>query len=108
MANNKRIAARFAEKKCGVFSETGFDLPVIITKENGTIVSHIPFFFIGSQGNTVEESIENLKDAVELYFDGENVKELIMEKLPAPPSIEIMKISSAGKVVGAPFISIDQ
>ena len=58
------------------------ELPIITYQDEDMYVSEIPVFNIASQGKSVEESITNLKEAVELYFEGEDVKKIIAEKFP--------------------------
>ena len=45
----------------------------IITKENHLYVSHCPELDIASQGETIEEAIKNLKEAIELYIEDEDI-----------------------------------
>lgn len=63
------------------------ELPVITFPEEDMFVSEVPIFNIASQGKTVEESIKNLKEAVELYFEDEDVKKLIKDKFPFPNAV---------------------
>ncbi len=65
------------------------ELPVITYRDEGMYVSEIPIFNIASQGKNIEESISNLKEAVELYFEGEDVDKLIAEKFPQLPNAVI-------------------
>lgn len=46
----------------------------IIHEEGKWHVSWCPELDVASQGETVEEAIENLKEAVELYLEDEDVK----------------------------------
>ena len=45
---------------------------VLITKENDWYVASSLETNVVSQGKTIEESIANLKEALELYFEGNN------------------------------------
>jgi predicted RNase H-like HicB family nuclease len=60
------------------------ELPIITYHEDDMYISEVPVINVASQGKTIEESITNLKEAVELYFEGENVKKIIEEKFPIP------------------------
>ena len=53
-----------------------FRLTSIIWKEKEGYVSKCPELGVASAGDTVEEALHNLKEAVELYL--ENAKELVM------------------------------
>ena len=45
--------------------------PVFITKEKNTYIAKELFSGIASQGKTVDEALGNLKEAVELYYEGD-------------------------------------
>lgn len=49
-------------------------LSAIITKERDEYVALCPELDIASQGRTVENALEMLKEAVELYLEDEDVK----------------------------------
>jgi predicted RNase H-like HicB family nuclease len=44
--------------------------PVIITEEENWIVAKDINSEVASQGKTISEALENLKEALELYYDG--------------------------------------
>lgn len=46
----------------------------IINREGKLYVSWCPEIDIASQGKTIEEAIDNLKEAVELYLEDEDAK----------------------------------
>jgi predicted RNase H-like HicB family nuclease len=46
----------------------------VIWKENGWYVSWCPDLDIASQGKTVDEALNNLKEAIELYLEDENAQ----------------------------------
>ncbi len=56
------------------------ELPVFTYLDEDMYVSEVPFIHVASQGKTVEESLRNLKEAVELYFEDEDVEKLLKEK----------------------------
>ncbi|WP_456475094.1 type II toxin-antitoxin system HicB family antitoxin [Candidatus Pyrohabitans sp.] len=41
----------------------------VVTKGEKYYVSHCPELDIASQGKTIEEALENLKEAIELYLE---------------------------------------
>lgn len=44
-------------------------LTAIIQSEDGGYVSHCPELDIASQGDTIEEARENLREAISLFFE---------------------------------------
>jgi len=46
-------------------------LSAIISKEDGEYVALCPEFDVASQGDSIEEALANLKEAVELYLEDE-------------------------------------
>jgi predicted RNase H-like HicB family nuclease len=44
--------------------------PVIITEEENWIVAKDINSEVASQGKTISEALDNLKEALELYYDG--------------------------------------
>ncbi len=55
-------------------------LTAIIEREESGYVSLCPEFDIASQGNTIEEARQNLREAIELFFETASPKE-IQERL---------------------------
>jgi predicted RNase H-like HicB family nuclease len=51
-----------------------YKLSAVITKEGDMYVSLCPELDIASQGKTVEDALDNLKEAVELYLEDEDAK----------------------------------
>ncbi|MBE8539573.1 type II toxin-antitoxin system HicB family antitoxin [Geoglobus acetivorans] len=51
-------------------------LTALVWKEGDQYVSKCPELEVASCGDTIEEALENLKEAVELYI--ENAKELVI------------------------------
>jgi predicted RNase H-like HicB family nuclease len=51
-------------------------LTAIIEKEGGGYVSLCPELDIASQGDTIEEARENLREALELFFETASPKEI--------------------------------
>jgi predicted RNase H-like HicB family nuclease len=44
-------------------------LSVILTEEDGGFVALNPDTYVASQGDSVDEALSNLKEALELYFE---------------------------------------
>ena len=53
-----------------------FDMTAIIEREGDGYVSLCPELDIASQGNTVEEARDNLKEALELFFETASSSEI--------------------------------
>lgn len=51
-------------------------LTAIIEKENSGYVSLCPELDIASQGDTIEEARDNLKEALELFFETASAEEI--------------------------------
>ena len=51
-------------------------LTAIITSEGNGFVSHCPELDVASQGATVEEARDNLREALELFFECANPAEI--------------------------------
>ncbi|MDD4050107.1 MAG: type II toxin-antitoxin system HicB family antitoxin [Candidatus ainarchaeum sp.] len=63
----------------------------IITKEDKIFVALCPELNVVSQGNDENNALENLKEAVSLFLEDEDVKEVIKNIFPAKLySIEIL------------------
>ena len=63
----------------------------IITKEDKIFVALCPELNVVSQGNDENNTLENLKEAVSLFLEDEDVKEVIKNIFPAKLySIEIL------------------
>ncbi|HII93012.1 MAG TPA: type II toxin-antitoxin system HicB family antitoxin [Methanosarcina sp.] len=54
--------------------EETYRFSAVVQKEGKWYVSWCPELDIASQGETIEEAIENLKEAIELYIEDEDVK----------------------------------
>lgn len=61
--------------------EETYKFSAVIHKEEKWYVSWCPELDVASQGETIEEAIDNLKEAVELYLEDEDVQ------IPAAGSI---------------------
>jgi predicted RNase H-like HicB family nuclease len=58
-------------------------LSAIITKEDKIFVAQCPELNIASQGNNEKEAISNLKEAIELFLEDDDAKEVIKNIYPA-------------------------
>jgi predicted RNase H-like HicB family nuclease len=54
-----------------------YDMTAIIEREGDGYVSLCPELDIASQGNTVEEARDNLKEALELFFETASSSEIL-------------------------------
>ncbi len=67
-------------------------LTVLIREEEGAYVSRCPELEVASCGDTPEEALDNIREAIDLYI--ENAKELGMLQDP-DPTWELICISSS-------------
>ena len=58
-----------------------YTFTIIVQKEENWYVARCAENNVASQGKTLEESVENLKEAVELYYEN-NVEEKIIQLMP--------------------------
>ena len=62
----------------------------VITRESKFFVSDCPELGITSQGLTLDESLENLKEAIRLYFKDEDVSQLPpFDQAPLLTTVEV-------------------
>jgi len=54
-----------------------FDFPVVVIPENGSFSAWCPDLEVASQGDTVEEAIANLKEAIELHIECLTPEEIV-------------------------------
>ncbi len=89
--------------------EKKYILDVVINKEklsDGSFayVSHCPSLGVASQGSTVEEAMEMIKEAVELYLEEmpETYEELDIERseLPVFSVIEVKRNDKVTHIIG--------
>ena len=66
-----------------------YRLLVLIHKEEDQYVSECPLFNVASQGNTKKEAIANVKEALELFLEDEDVQRALPEKLPDYSDVEL-------------------
>ena len=61
---------------------------VIVQKDDAWYVAKCIDNSVASQGKTVEEALDNLKEALELYYEGETLYEL-----PVPALLTSMEVA---------------
>jgi predicted RNase H-like HicB family nuclease len=74
------------------------ELSAVVSKEEDMYVALCPDLDIASQGKTVEDSIANLKEALELYFEDEDAK---IPSSKSSPMVTVLRIGLNEKVAGA-------
>ena len=62
---------------------------VILTSEPPWYVAKCPYSSVASQGHTVEEALANLKEALELYYEG---SEGLLQPMP-PAFLTTLEVS---------------
>lgn len=66
----------------------------VITREGGYYVALCPELDIASQGESVEESLQNLKEAISLYFEDEDAEVPRQEFRPLVTLIEVGEVGA--------------
>ncbi len=69
-----------------------YRLPAIIEREGEWYVAQCPQFDIASQGKTIEEAVKNLREAVELFLETADPKEI--PTTTEPPFITTFEVSA--------------
>jgi len=64
----------------------------VVTKEEKWYVANCPELGVASQGKTVEEAIDNLKEAIELYLEDEDA---IVPASNYRPLVTVIKVGRA-------------
>lgn len=72
--------------------------PAIITREGELYVAVCPELDIASQGKTVEEALENLKEAIELYLEDDDAEVPERRMMPIVTSIEVGRVEAPSDV----------
>ena len=70
------------------------EFSAVVTKEGRWYVALSPEVDVASQGKTVEEALANLKEALELRFEDEQIKKFALK---SPPLVTIVRVSLRGK-----------
>jgi predicted RNase H-like HicB family nuclease len=67
---------------------------VVVEKdEDGCYVALCPEFDVASQGKSAEEALRNLKEALELYLEDEDVEKPFEAEVPI---VTIVKVDASG------------
>ena len=69
------------------------ELSAVVWRENGVYVALCPEFDVASQGKSVEEALRNLKEALELYLEDEDVEKPSEAEAPI---VTIVKVDVSG------------
>ncbi|MBI4055768.1 MAG: type II toxin-antitoxin system HicB family antitoxin [Elusimicrobia bacterium] len=69
-----------------------YKFSAIVEKEGKWYVALCPELDVASQGETVEEALENLKEAVKLYMETASPEE-IQSGLSTPPLVTTLEVS---------------
>lgn len=71
-----------------------FKFSAIITKGNTAYVASCPELGVVSQGNNEETALENLKEAIELYLEDEDVRNNLTKNPVKKAKITTLSISA--------------
>ena len=69
------------------------ELSAVVWRENAIYVALCPEFDVASQGKSVEEALRNLKEALELYLEDEDVEKPSKAEAPI---VTIVKVDVSG------------
>ena len=69
------------------------ELSAVVRREDGLYVALCPEFDVASQGKSVEEALSNLKEALELYLEDEDVEKPSKTEAPI---VTIVKVDVSG------------
>jgi len=71
-------------------TQTGFGLNALVWKEDDLFVAKTVEIEVASQGKTKKQALDNLEEALELYFENEKIP---TEKIMPLPALELHKLS---------------
>lgn len=66
----------------------------VITKGEIAFVSYCPELGVTSQGKTEDEAIENLREAISLYIEDEDVKKMLESRPRRPPHLTALAVEA--------------
>jgi predicted RNase H-like HicB family nuclease len=69
------------------------ELSAVIRKENDFYVASCPEYDIASQGKNIEEALKNLKEALELYLEDQDIEKPAKAEAPI---VTIVKVKISG------------
>jgi predicted RNase H-like HicB family nuclease len=74
------------------------ELSAVVRRENGIYVALCPELDVASQGKSVEEALRNLKEALELYLEDEDVEKPSEAEAPI---VTMVKVDVSGSTRSA-------
>jgi predicted RNase H-like HicB family nuclease len=74
------------------------ELSAVVRREGGLYVALCPEFDVASQGKSVEEALRNLKEALELFLEGEDVERPSGVEAPIVTIVRVGVSGSSGSV----------
>ena len=69
------------------------ELSAVVRREGKLYVALCPEFEVASQGKSVEEALKNLREAVELFLEDEDVEKPVKSEAPI---VTLMKVDVSG------------
>ena len=72
------------------------ELSAVVWREEGLYVALCPELDVARQGKSVEKALRNLKEALELYLDAEDVKKPSRVEAPIVTLVKVALSGSAG------------
>lgn len=77
------------------------EFSAVVWREEKLYVALCPELDVGSQGKSVEEALANLKEALELYLEDEDVKRPMKAEAPIVTIVRV-KVSGFTPSLGSP------
>jgi len=77
------------------------ELSAVVWREERLYVALCPELDVASQGKSVEEALTNLKEALELYLEDEDVKRPMKAEAPIVTIVKV-KVSGFTRSFGSP------
>jgi len=74
------------------------ELSAVVWREYGIYVALCPEFDVASQGKSVEEDLRNLKEALELYLEEEDVEKSSKAEAPIVTIVKVDVSVSTGSL----------
>ena len=74
------------------------ELSAVVRRENGIYVALCPELDVASQGKSVEDALRNLKEALELYLEDEDVEKPSEAEAPI---VTMVKVDVSGSTRSA-------
>jgi len=76
--------------------------PSVVWKEDDMYVSWCPDLDVASQGKTVEEALNNLKEAIELYLEDEDAQIPSEKSSPIVATVSVEKHAKTSPTIRPP------